>query len=262
MPFFYFKKHTLFLLLVVVSLLVNSNTHLQANDWKGQLQQANEAYAQAKYDAAVDAYEAIYQNGYQSATLHYNLGNAYYRLNRIAPAILNYERAKKLAPYDKEISHNLNMVNKKITHNIDGYPVLFIKKWFTAVINFFSSSIWAILILLGVWGAMLLGVLFVKSANVAQKKRAFSGIIALLFFALLCFGLGIAKYQTEINKAAAIVFNPQLQLKNGPSDASADIIPLSEGVKVNIVEEVNGWVKILLNDGQEGWIRLKDLKRI
>lgn len=39
--------------------------------------------------------------------LYYNLGNAYYKLNKIAPAIYNYEKALLLNPNDVASKNNL-----------------------------------------------------------------------------------------------------------------------------------------------------------
>ena len=51
--------------------------------------------------------KSIISNNIESSELYFNLGNAYYKTNSIGLAILNYERAKKLAPDDEDISANL-----------------------------------------------------------------------------------------------------------------------------------------------------------
>ena len=54
---------------------------------------ANKHYSQKNYDSAVIYYEKIAASHPQDAVIYYNLGNAYYKLNQITPAIINYEMA-------------------------------------------------------------------------------------------------------------------------------------------------------------------------
>ena len=57
------------------------------------VEQANEAYLANDYSKAAELYEQAIQENGQSAVAYYNLGNAYYRLNKTALSLLNYERA-------------------------------------------------------------------------------------------------------------------------------------------------------------------------
>ena len=52
----------------------------------------NELYKNGKYEEAVNAYNAVLKSKKQSAELYYNLENCYYKLNKVAPAIYNYEK--------------------------------------------------------------------------------------------------------------------------------------------------------------------------
>ena len=72
----------IFYLILFVSLSL-SKAHAQSDDL---FQKANAAYAEGKYEAAVQAYEEILASGQTSAELHYNLANAHYKLNHIAPS--------------------------------------------------------------------------------------------------------------------------------------------------------------------------------
>jgi len=91
-----------------ISLSLNATT-AQVYDIK----KANDLYVATSYAQAIEVYEEISKQGYESATLYYNLGNAYYRINKIAPAILNYERALRLDPSNLDIQHNLKLAKAK-----------------------------------------------------------------------------------------------------------------------------------------------------
>ena len=70
---------------------------------------ANAAYAKNSFTEAIKLYTSILKSN-QSAAIYYNLGNAYYKSNNMAFAILNYERAKKINPNDEDINFNLKLV--------------------------------------------------------------------------------------------------------------------------------------------------------
>ncbi|MCL4856251.1 MAG: tetratricopeptide repeat protein, partial [Flavobacteriales bacterium] len=60
--------------------------------------EANKLYAEAKYREAIEVYNELIKSDHLSAEIYYNLGNANYKLDEIAAAILNYEKALKLKP--------------------------------------------------------------------------------------------------------------------------------------------------------------------
>ncbi|MEL7530735.1 MAG: tetratricopeptide repeat protein, partial [Bacteroidota bacterium] len=80
---------------------------------------ANAAYLNDRYDQAAERYQALIQEGYSSASLHYNLANAQYKLKRIGSAVLHYEKALRLDPSNIEIEHNLDLARSSITDNPD-----------------------------------------------------------------------------------------------------------------------------------------------
>ena len=49
------------------------------------------------FASAIQIYESLLRKG-ESADVYYNLGNSYYKINEIAKAILNYEKALLLQP--------------------------------------------------------------------------------------------------------------------------------------------------------------------
>ena len=53
----------------------------------------NALYQKGKYEQAVTAYESVLKTKEHSAELYFNLGNCYNKLNKVAPAIYNYEKA-------------------------------------------------------------------------------------------------------------------------------------------------------------------------
>src|SRR4051812_34122943 len=51
------------------------------------LDSANTAYSKGNFEKAAQSYEAIISLGYESPEVYFNLGNAYYKLDRIGMSI-------------------------------------------------------------------------------------------------------------------------------------------------------------------------------
>ena len=83
------------------------------------LSQANQLYKEKNYNGAIELYDSIISSGYYSSDVYYNLGNAHFKMGHLAPAILNYERAKKLAPSDDDIDFNLRIANLRVVDRVE-----------------------------------------------------------------------------------------------------------------------------------------------
>ena len=94
--------------------------------------QANTLYNEAKYAEAIDRYEVILNTNKHSAELYYNIANAHYKLNNIAPSVYYFEKALALKPNDKDIKNNLAFANNMRIDAIENLPEVgltrFIKK--------------------------------------------------------------------------------------------------------------------------------------
>src|SRR5512133_3866319 len=113
------------------------------------IQKANEHYTKEEFTKAIDGYNQILMAGIESPELYYNLGNAYYKTNQFTLAILNYERAKLLAPDDEDIEFNLLVANQKVVNSIQELPGIFIVRWWNSLINSQNTDTWAILSIIG-----------------------------------------------------------------------------------------------------------------
>ncbi len=227
------------------------------------LMQANQLYQEGKYQQAATLYQKLEDTGQTSASLQYNMGNAYYKADDIANAMLHYERALHLSPKDNDIQHNIDFARKSILFKAETYPLIFYKRWLKNLVNTFSSTIWLLLATLLVWAALYAAYRFLYGQNRNQRKRLFALGSFITFCSLLCLIFGFIRYSWETQKDHAIIFAQEpLQIKTGPSDDSQTQFKLSAGNKVKIADELDDWTKILLEDDKEGWIESKYLVRI
>ena len=76
-------------------------------------EEANRAFAAGQYAESARGYQAVLKaNGYSAAVL-FDLGNAELRLHKVGDAIVDYERARWLAPQDPDINANLRYARRQ-----------------------------------------------------------------------------------------------------------------------------------------------------
>ncbi len=71
--------------------------------------QANAAYESGDFSKAVELYEKSADTS-PSSTVYYNLGNAHFKKGERGRALLNYRRASRFSPRDKDVLWNISVV--------------------------------------------------------------------------------------------------------------------------------------------------------
>jgi hypothetical protein len=216
--------------------------------------QANQLYRDAQYEKAAPLYEQVLKNGYESPALYYNLGNCYFKLHNLPAAILSYERAKRLAPRDDDISYNLRLADLRVVDKIEPIPQLFLVEWWNGFIGLFSSDGWAVGVIVCAWCAALSGALFLLfRASLSQRITFSVAVLSLICCVVSVTGL-VQQLKREGSDRAAVVFSPSVPVKSAPDNQSTDLFVLHEGVKVELMDSVGDWRKIRLADGKVGWV--------
>jgi tetratricopeptide (TPR) repeat protein len=219
-----------------------------------QFEQANQMYRNGDYKNAVAAYEKINKNGYCTADLYFNLGNAYFKLDNIANSILYYERAKKLSPNDEDINYNLKIANLKVVDKIEPIPRLFFIEWWNSIIRIFSSNSWASISIVALWlGITCFSVFRISRSPKFRRIIFFCGVFILSIFSLSLV-IGVQQNQIEKSENIGIIFSSSVNVKSSPDENGTDLFILHEGVKVEVLDKVEKWRKIKLADGKIGWL--------
>lgn len=225
-------------------------------------QKGNQAYEHKDYTTAIKYYESLIDQDYHNATVYYNLGNAYFRQNQLASSILNYERALRLDPTDKETKENLAFVESHTQDKIVPVPKFFLKRWYNAMLSWFSPNGWRIatIILLAI---ALFGLILMQLGKEYNLRKM--GFIFLLGFGLLTIfsftNATISARRVSSNKEA-IVMPTMISVKSSPDEDGMEKFILHEGTKVTINEELNGWLQISIADGNKGWVMPHEIERI
>lgn len=255
MMIFNMKKWTI----IVCSLLVMSSICAQESNTKIQ---ADSAYLNGNYQQAIELYESLLSIG-ESEELYYNLGNAYFKEDEIAKAILNYERALLINPGFADAKANLKIARAKTIDNEMEQPEIFFIAWIKQAMHGFSMNVWAT----GAIAAFLvfmisLGLFFFSKVTLWKKIGFFAGLISLLFS--LTFNLFAASLKSELtNRNKAIVLTPSITVRSTPSENGTSLFILHEGHKVVIKDDsMREWKEISIENDQVGWVPVESIEVI
>ncbi len=244
-----FKKKFLYLLLVLCVPFVSG-----AQAGSELFARANGLYKQEKYQEAAQLYEQLLANGETASKVYYNLGNAYYRTAEYPKALLNYERARKLAPADEDIAVNIGFAVQHITDQITPVQEFFLDRWWKSVILFLPSGTFAALGVTGVIAGFTLLAIYLFVAEIRWKKIAFySGLLVIISGLLFVFLAGRQTSYLE-RTDTGIVFAGTVNVKSGPKDSFKTLFVIHEGLKVDIMGRADGWLEVGLPNGNQGWI--------
>ena len=221
------------------------------------------AYTAGDWTAASAAWSAIRGLGVESAALYYNLGNACFKQDDLAHAILNYERALKLDPSWADARFNLDFARGLVQDKIEAVPEFILAQWARRLCWLLPSDTWAVLFLLLLAAALGCTLLFLLGSRVSARKGGFIGGIAAVVLALFCLSFALWQRADYRKADSAIVVRAVTTVQSSPGhDSAKDLFILHEGTKVKLLDEVGAWRNIELADGRQGWIPSGDLEVI
>lgn len=220
---------------------------------------ANSAYAEGRYEEAATLYQSLLDEQ-EDATLYYNLGNARFKQGELAQAILNYERALRLQPNNKDAQYNLAFAQSRITDNIVEQD-FFLSAWARAIRNNLRERTWLGLsiglFILGLVGLLL----FLLGREPWIRKTAFHTAWAALLFSLIA-GLNAGSlHKRDTLRNEAIITQGVVNAKSSPDRSGTDLFTIHEGTKVTIRETLGEWCNIRVGNN-EGWIKQQNMERI
>jgi tetratricopeptide (TPR) repeat protein len=211
-------------------------------------------FTAGSYKEALQLWTDIYNTGYRSPELNYNIGNAYFKLNNIPSAILFYERAYLLSPSDENINYNLQIARTLITDRFQEIPELFFVRWYNFISLFLSTNSWAKISIISFILCLLLLSLYIYSQNYRQKVIGFWLAVFLFFLTLSSLAFAIRNRSLVYDSHKAIILSPLVNGKSSPDASGTDLFILHEGTKVTVEDEVGEWFEIKLSDGNKGWV--------
>lgn len=205
------------------------------------LDAANRAFAEGHYADAASQYESLIEREGYSATLLFDLGNAYLRQHQPARAILAYERARLLAPRDTAIAHNLAEARAAAGQAEEPAPA-------TRLVHVLTTDEWTWVATAAFW----LAVAAAGGALVFRRSRPWFGPAAALFALVAGSSAALLVFSSREQRAAlALETTPILVSPFANAQSSSS---LREAAKVEIERTHEGYVLVRDRTGHEGWV--------
>lgn len=226
------------------------------------LDSANAAYAKSDFEKAAGLYEELSRMGYEAPEVYYNLGNAYFKMDRIGMSILNYERAATLAPGDEDVKFNLKLANQRTLDKVEAMPKLFLQEWWDNLASLHSEKTWGLRSIISFMIFLFFIGIFLTSGKVVTKQLGFWLGILFLAFSVLSFFISESSHSKMTDHHAAIILSTSAEVKNAPAETGKKLFILHEGTKVSAPDTVSGWVKIELSSDKVGWVKRSSLEFI
>lgn len=248
------KLAILLFLLVSFSTLAQNTNDLFSN--------ANSLYKEGNYEEAIKLYKQIESQNIASSELYYNLGNCYYKLNKVAPTIYNYEKALQLNPLNEDAKNNLILAKRLTLDRIEALPKSVFQKFNENYLQKLTYNAWAIVTVVISFIASILFLLFYFAYSPNKKRLYFSTSIISFLLLIISITITYSQYSQSKNTVEAIIFTEEISIKNEPTSNSDEVFTLHEGTKVLVLDSVDNWKKIKLADGKIGWTQSKNLKEL
>lgn len=219
----------------------------------------NEQYSSGHFDAAAAAYEGILAAGVESPAVYYNLANAYTKSGKLGPAILNYERARRLAPRDPDIRANLRFARDQ-----DGLEPPDLPLWrqllFPVAERCSTSELTWLTGLAGDAALVALAVRFLYPPVAVAALRLAVGCGILFLIAGASLGDRMLRY--EMTASAVVTLPGDTPVRFEPSTDGTTHFVAHEGTLLRLLEERNDWAQVARDDGRRGWIERRALQEV
>jgi len=247
------KVAAFFLFLLCLSPVVRG-----AEDLPKLFQEANTCYRTGDYVKAAALYETLIQKEPDVAVFYFDLANASVRLDKFSQAILNYEKFLRLDPRNADARENLRHTRGLLEYRVEDTRNWYLKAG-EAILKFATEREILIVVLAILFVFLLGGVLFFLNGrgmfwNFWQR----SVFVLLLLSAVVAFGKHV---QTDMIREA-IVMQKECEARYGPSEHDQVAFRMGEGIKVFVMDHREDWSRVLLTNGESGWVKDVDIAEV
>ncbi len=252
---------------LAVCLLIPMNCRAQAplegdaTTAGARFREANELYAGERYDEAAADYESLIEGGFGTADVHYNLGNARYKLGEQGRAVLAYERALRIEPGHEDARANLAYVREQLADRqapLEDGPLTAFLRGLLAAAGISMLEVAASCLLFCLFGVLIVGVLRRRVAGWPLRAA-----VALMVVFVLVTTVAAVKIHSARTANDAVVLAKELSARTGPGTEFVLEFKLHEGTTVAVQELRGDWARVTLRGTDlVGWVRSDGLESI
>ena len=204
------------------------------------------------YRKAILHYERLVASGVRNGRLYYNIGNAWFRLDDMGRAIINYKRSELYNPADPILDQNLQFARSRRVNRIEAqqrdrvFKTLFFIHYDVPTRVRFGIFLGAFILL---WGAAI-GAVFYRRGWVRTLIISLA-VVCVIFMASL-----ISEKVSMTRDPAGVVIAPEVTARKGDGETyqPSFTAPLYTGTEFDLLERRPDWWYIELEDGARCWI--------
>jgi len=214
--------------------------------------------AKALYRQAALRFERIVEiGGVRNGRLHYNIGNAHFRMGDIGRAILSYLRAERFIPNDPNLRQNLSYARSRCMDKIDEQSR---KKVLRTL--FFWHYDFSAKVRLAAFCVLFATIWVLASIRLLSRRFPSIWIIAVVGAISVCL-LGSLSMDTikDAGNPTGVVLSPEVVARKGDSETYQPSFenPLHAGTEFLLLDDRGNWYQIELSDGRSCWVTSKDV---
>ena len=203
--------------------------------------------ADGAYLRAAAAYAAVIEAGANSAALQRNLGNALFAAGELGEAMVAYRRAERIDPSDRRVREALAVARGRVRTAVEEGT----RSRAEGALLWWRGGVpraWLAWGGLAGWSVIWLGLLW----------KARGGPVVVAAGALVAFvGIGSLAAEWALSgRGEVVVVEDGVVARTGPDEAVYDAAfneAVREGVEGVVIERREGWSRVRLRSGQEGW---------
>jgi tetratricopeptide (TPR) repeat protein len=220
------------------------------------------AYEERNFELALQSFLHLETEGIVNAELFYNIGNTYFRLDKLGYAVLYYKKGLKIQPQNKLLQNNLNyllsLTQDRQTREADN-PFLAI---FHTVV--YSLPLNTLLIITLVCFALI--IMLINSIIIFYNKRDKTiplfilTIIIILFFSAAV--LSTYRWHKFTDNSEAVLLVSSTTGFSGPAEDYTTLFRIHQGMIFTVNRSGQEWSQITLPSGISGWIKNTAFQRV
>lgn len=218
-------------------------------------QSGEEYYKKNKIDEAISVWQHQLEKQPQNWALYYNLGNAWMQKQEYPKAVLNYESAALLAPYEEKINQNLRVARGKLPEHLSFFGNE--NRWLKAISSW-PDYVWGLASLLCLVIALLM-IHFQLRKSVLNVSGYILPIIFVLTSVIL---ISVFFVKGKTNGNEGIVMAYLVSIKETPEEGGVTVIQVPGGNKVEIIKKEGQWLYVALENGESGWLEDRMIARL
>ena len=221
-----------------------------------QAKTAQELFDEGNYLGAALEYQKQIDDGKTDAYTYYNLANSYFKAGDLDKALVNYYRAFRQNPRDKDIINNLSFTLEKTGQAL--IPESMPRSIFL-LYNFFSLQELKGLSFIGLW---LVAIALTFFVSFKYKPFLLKTVIFFVCFTAFFTAFYFIRLKTDVQDLAVVVA-PRAELRSGPSETFPVALNVPRAQLLKIHDKKGNWVEVSVNNENTfTWVQKKYIEII